>query len=78
MKCPECINLKLKSKVFELNSVATLAHCPPYYDVDGNRHIHDSNYSTDNYECTNGHRWSIVSKKECWCGWPNNVKNNDL
>lgn len=52
-------------------SYMTLLNCTPFYDEQGRHHYHDSNTTTDNFECSNGHRWTVKSTPSCWCGWPN-------
>jgi hypothetical protein len=42
----------------------------PFYDENGQYHIHDSNLFEAIYRCSKGHQWSSESKKYvCWCGW---------
>jgi hypothetical protein len=69
--CKECKAAGKRSKVFEEGCTTTLVHCPPFYDEEGKRHVHDVNTSTVGYQCSNGHHWSgNVPKVPCWCGWP--------
>jgi len=65
MKCPVCEKENLKSRVYPGVSMRTLMYCTPYYDEDGNYHSHDSNTTTTNYSCSNGHQWSESSKGVC-------------
>lgn len=74
--CPACDFAGQKSMVYVGGAVTTLAHCPPFYDEDGCRHHHDSNKTTEDRSCSNGHRWSVVlSPRRCWCGWPDDARN---
>jgi len=70
MKCPECVKLGAKSLVYPGICSSTLMYCPPYYDEEGNLHIHDGNITTCQYSCSNGHKWSeVVPNKPCpTCG----------
>ncbi len=70
MICPECKEQGLKSTVHGGGAgMTTLKYCPPYYDEDGKFHSHDSNITTSNWSCSNGHRFTIKSSGSCWCGW---------
>ena len=75
MFCPECRKQDLKSCVYPGCETVTLAYCPPYYDEEGNCHIHDSNIRTAQYRCSNGHNWQEQTTGSCWCGWPNKQKD---
>lgn len=70
MFCKECKKLGLKSKVYPGLSSVTLLYCPPFYDEEGNYHDHDSNTTTTEYSCSNGHKWTEETTGSCWCGWP--------
>lgn len=70
MKCPECGKQGLKSTIQVGNSSATLMRAYPFYDEDGNRHMHDPNTVSTEYACSNGHDWVGHSRRFCWCGWP--------
>ncbi len=41
------------------------------FDDDGNEHFHDENYQSKklSYTCDNGHQFSVLTTKPCWCGW---------
>ena len=70
MKCPECIKLGLRSKIFAGMSSGTLMCCHPFYDEDGVYHHHDYNKTTTNYSCSNGHSWSETIRNQCpACGY---------
>jgi len=58
MKCPICVEKKLKSCVYVGISTSTLMYCAPYYDEDGKYHSHDSNVNATEYNCSQGHKWS--------------------
>jgi hypothetical protein len=69
MKCPECTKLGLRSKVYVGTSSSTDIPCPPFYDEDGNYHLHDLNEVRSNYSCSQGHHWSEVWQLHCpTCG----------
>lgn len=57
MKCPECVEQGLKSRMYVGYSTRTLMSAHPFYDEDGNYHHGDPNKTTTNYSCSNGHQW---------------------
>jgi hypothetical protein len=72
MKCPECVKEGRKSTVYPGSGMTTAMACSPYYDEEGVYHFHDRNYTTQNYSCSNGHRWDERSRSKCInCDWPN-------
>lgn len=76
MKCPECVDLGLKSQVYTGLATTTWMHFPPFYDEKGKLHHHDKNHVTTSYTCSNGHKWRSSGMKPCWCGWPDNEKRS--
>ena len=68
MICPQCKKKGEKSKVYPGMGTSTLMHCPPFYDEDGKYHHHDSNRHTQEYSCSNGHKWAEENHGSCWCG----------
>lgn len=72
MKCMECQELGLKSKVYSQGSSSTLMGYTPYYDEDGKYHDHDANTVTEGFKCSNNHFFSKKAQKKCWCGWESN------
>ena len=70
MICQKCKEQGLKSKVYSGGGSTTLMYCPPFYDEDGHYHCHDSNTTTAEYSCSNGHTWTEHHRGTCWCGWP--------
>ena len=70
MKCPECEKQDLKSRVYPGMGSSTLMYCQPFYDEEGKYHTHDSNTTTWQYSCSEGHEWRGSSSGSCWCGWP--------
>lgn len=71
MKCTECHKHGQTSCVFSLGSSSTLLGGQvEFWDVDGNRHIHDPSVVTTDYRCSNGHVWTEKRGGSCWCGWP--------
>ncbi len=71
MKCKECINEGKKSRISPGFSTVTAMYCSPYYDEDGNYHNHNSNTTTTEYGCSNGHHWTDrTSGQPCVnCDW---------
>lgn len=67
MICPECEKTGQKSKVYGGFGLTTAMFSPGYYDEDGNYHHHDPNTTTSKYNCSNGHDFTVVSHKLCWC-----------
>lgn len=73
MKCPECVKEGKKSRITQdvtRLTFTTDVYCAPYWDEEGNRHIHDLNTTTTSYECSKGHKWTGSAGSSCWCGWP--------
>lgn len=60
MKCPVCVEKQLKSTVTSLGSSVTTAYFPPFYDEEGEHHIHDYNTVRQGYKCSKGHVWGIT------------------
>ena len=67
--CPQCKKEGKKSMVYPYVAFKTLMYCAPFYDPEGRFHIHDSNVTTTEYSCSNGHEWTEKTSGECWCGW---------
>jgi hypothetical protein len=65
MKCPECFKEDLSSKVFILHGYQTDMYCPPFYDENGDYHLHDYNLNHVNYTCSKDHYFKIIHKKKC-------------
>lgn len=74
MICGTCIAEGKTSRVFDYGSSTTLLNCRPFYDEQGRHHTHDSNTTTTEYRCSNGHSWTDKSTGSCWCGWPDKEK----
>ena len=77
MICPTCEAAGQKSVVTEGPSMSTAMHCPPFYDEEGKRHVHNSNTRRTDYSCSRGHRWTESHKGRCWCGWPGEHKSEE-
>lgn len=63
--CPVCAEKGMKSTVQEpMYGVRTLmCPSPGYWDENGNHHYgHDPNYTTYEYECSNGHAWKETDR----------------
>jgi len=69
MICKQCQTDGEKSTIQVGVGTTTLLYCAPYFDEDGKYHNHDSNISTSNYTCSNGHKFSKSTSGSCWCGW---------
>ncbi len=70
MKCPECVEEGIKSRVMPGSGSVTLAYYQPFYDEDGIYHNHDGNTTFIPYTCSNGHSWEESSRGSCPnCGW---------
>ena len=70
MKCPICVDKKMKSCVYNLGSYSTSVAYTPYYDEEGEYHDHDGNWNTQNFSCSMGHKWSETSRRSCpSCDW---------
>lgn len=66
MKCPECEKAGLKSTIYDPGGgFSTAMFVQRYYDEDGKLHIHDPNYTSVIYECSNGHEWDGARKNKC-------------
>lgn len=63
MKCPVCENKGQKSIVTSLGGTTTLGYNPPFYDEEGEYHVHDYNTTRQGYKCSNGHVWEIVQDR---------------
>lgn len=65
MKCPFCEEEGKTSKVYVGIGSSTLMAHSPYYDENGQFHMHDPNTHTGNYTCSNGHAWSDSEIRGC-------------
>lgn len=64
MKCPECEANGQKSQVYERSRTMTLVAITPSYDEEGRAHIHEANTTTTDFECSNGHRFTLQESPE--------------
>ena len=72
MMCPICVDQGTRSRVTPGDRFTTLMGHSPYYDEDGQYHIHDPNTVTVEYGCSHGHRWEEKPRMVCGapdCGW---------
>lgn len=69
MKCSQCVKEGKKSKVYPGVGMTTAMYCSLFYDEDGKYHHHDNNITTQEYSCSNGHKWTEKTSGSCWCGW---------
>ena len=65
MKCPTCVAEGKRSRVVELGGSSTAIGFSPYYDEDGNRHVHDPNAYSQWYQCSNGHEFAESRNSPC-------------
>jgi hypothetical protein len=65
MKCKQCQEANLRSKVYIGGQTTTCIGFSYYYDEDGKLHDHDPNTITTSYSCSNGHNWVEETKSEC-------------
>lgn len=77
MRCKQCVDAGLESKVYPLGSETTCVYYAPFYDEQGNYHHHDANAVRTSYRCSNGHKWVEVSRGSCWCGWKGGAAGED-
>ena len=65
MKCPFCIELKKRSKVYPHGGFRTAMSSHEFYDEDGVLHEHDRNKNTLGYNCSEGHWWRVTLVRPC-------------
>lgn len=65
MKCPECVQAGLRSRVYIGPSSTTCMGTSAFYDENGVLHIHDPNTTATSYRCSNGHGWFEKSRRSC-------------
>ncbi len=72
--CPTCAEQGITpERIIEGAGQSTLMYCEPFYDREGMRHFHDMNTTTVAYRCSNGHAFTQVVPRTCWCGWKQKV-----
>ena len=68
--CKECEKKQwLTYKLIVKNSITTLMAYMKFMDETGGVHHHNDNEVTKDYECSNGHKFSVSSGHSCECGW---------
>lgn len=65
MKCIKCAGEGKTSRLNELGSSTTCLGWGTYYDEAGKYHNHDPNRINTGYVCSNGHSFSILTKRKC-------------
>jgi len=69
MICEECKKEGLESRVYTGMCSKLMAYYEPFYDENGQYHLHDANVKTQHYYCSNEHEWREKSMKSCpTCG----------
>lgn len=61
VRCPQCIEQGLTSRVDVLYTLSDAVHIPDYYDEDGNYHPAGRPPATTYCRCSNGHRFTFAS-----------------
>lgn len=77
MICPICKVMGLKSTLRDNGGMTTCVAYFPFYDEDGNYHSHDGNNISNEYFCSNKHRFLICTNQSCPqldCDWNKNIK----
>ena len=70
MRCPVCVQEKLKSTLRIGNSISSLlSENNGFYDENGKYHRHSNNQITTEYFCSNEHKFIHQPQARCWCGW---------
>lgn len=73
MICKQCADEGKTSRVYPPGAeLVTCAYYPPFYDEQGKYHVHDGNWRTGQYRCSNGHRWTVSRIDRCpyqGCSW---------
>ena len=70
MKCPQCVAEGLTSTLRPKSMTSTLTYVSPFYAEDGSYHYHDGTKRRTFYDCSNGHKFDVLSVDSCLCGWP--------
>lgn len=65
MKCEKCVAEGKRSTVTDHGGITTCMGTHAYYDEDGEYHFHDPNGHSANFQCSNGHRWSVTTYPRC-------------
>jgi hypothetical protein len=66
MRCTECVESGVASKVYDCGATRTcMGGGGPYWDEEGVRHQHDSNTTTTGFRCSQGHMWVTKSMQAC-------------
>lgn len=66
MICPKCEEGGQTSKVYASGfSMRTAMGFASYYDEEGKYHVHDTNCTTEGFNCTNGHKIGIKKYSRC-------------
>lgn len=67
--CKECQSEGKKSRIQPGSTLKTLHGFKPFYDEDGKLHAHDPNRETQEFTCSNNHKWTEKRYPKCSCGW---------
>jgi hypothetical protein len=67
---PACLTCKSNSDVNFTGTIGEWKWTSPFWDTDGNKHLHDTNVITGKYRCWScDTTWMVPFNNECWCGW---------
>ena len=78
MKCPECVEAGIKSRVYPRGGAVTAMIIDTYYDEEGKYHCHDPNHRSGNYDCNQGHSFVRITRNVCpTCGdWDSDIRKD--
>lgn len=67
--CNQCVRAGQTSTLFvRERRAASSNQTEEFYDQNGKHHTHQNNRYRVMYECSNGHQFSELVQKACWCG----------
>lgn len=66
VRCRECIDTGVRSRLYEGFSKTTLMAVRRYYNEDGQYVVDDPNTRTTHYSCSNGHSYEVTTPGGIW------------
>lgn len=67
--CNQCVRYgQTSTLVVRERRAASNNQTEEFYDQNGKHHTHQNNRYRVIYECSNGHQFSEMVHKACWCG----------